>query len=289
MKRLLWLLSFISMTTFAAEPADGWYEVKDTISKVSMMSGVDVKTLTVMAAIESSFRKHVSSTQSSAIGLYQFTDRTWRVTLNSYHKKYGLSNHAKRTDAYANTAMAAEYIKENIKAMDRYMWRAPDIYEIYMAHLLSPYRVAQLNKMQWNTDVAERFASLAKYNVNLFYNRDGSGKNVIQFKHTIKLKVDRAMDIYGDLAESALIAYRMDKITPYFNDYKVSKFLEPYACLVNQNVKLWFDKVKNINAYVLAEVNSGLYIPTRYTETITPSNNNISKSWWDKNIHAVIA
>jgi hypothetical protein len=102
-----------------------------------------------MAAKESSFNPKAKAPTSSATGLYQFLDGTWRGGINDkgqkytgviqqYGKKYGLDlSNASRLDPEHSTLMAAEYLKANIKQI-KGVKPNPNITDAYLTHFLGP-------------------------------------------------------------------------------------------------------------------------------------------------------
>lgn len=195
-----------------AKPAPGWFLVDQTIAEASYKTGVDVKLLTAMAAIESTFKVDAKNGQSSAKGLFQFTKRTWNVTLKNHGKQYGLPLNADPHDPLANSLMGAEYIKENINVMAPRIGRMPTYTEVYMAHLLSPIRAAQIATAPNHVFIADMYQSLAKYNQSLFYKDNGDKRTVGEFKQLMNRKVSKALHVYGDLANMALVAYKDETI-----------------------------------------------------------------------------
>lgn len=185
-----------------------WIAVSPIIAKASYETGIDVKLLAAMGAIESSFKPLAKNKHSSARGIYQFTKRTWNVTLAAYGHLYGLTSAADIHDPYANAVMAAEYIKENIHVMYNKLYRLPTYEEIYMAHLVSPLRAVAIANMPEDHIVADSYPSLAKVNKRLFYDDNGDGLTAKKFKALISAKVNKALHVYGKLANVALIKYQ---------------------------------------------------------------------------------
>jgi hypothetical protein len=199
---------FIFVTTlFTSSMASAnWHRVADDIVRASLDSNTNVEELAAFAAIESSFRPTVKNDQSTATGLFQFTNRTWRVTVQRYGHQYGIARTANRRAAYDNAVMGAEYLKENRRTLRNYLGREPTLTEVYMAHLLSPRRAAEIARAPWHQNVADMYPKLAAVNGRLFY-REGRARNVAQFIGVLKAKIDKARSTYGPMAKEALVAY----------------------------------------------------------------------------------
>lgn len=202
----------LSANTAHAGVAPGWIKVSPTIAKASVDTGVDVKLLAAMGAIESGFRTHVKGEGTTAKGVFQFTQRTWDVTVASYGHLYGLGRNADIHNPYNNAVMAAEYIKENIRVMESRIGRMPSYYEIYMAHFISPLRAAYVSLADPSEKLALRWPTIAKLNPTFFYDKAGNPLTVQQFRTIVHRKVNKALHIYGKLANIALVKYKNDQI-----------------------------------------------------------------------------
>lgn len=196
------LIFFVSSVAMASNVSPGWYHVSSAIAKASIDSDVRADKLAAFAAIESSFRTTVKNRDSSATGLFQFTNRTWRVTVQQYGKQYGLDHTASRHSAYANSVMGAEYFKENYRILERRLQRTPSLVEVYMAHLLSPRRAVAMASAPKHHNVADMYPAIAATNPQLFYS-NGQGRTVRQFIATLQAKIDNALATYGQLALQA--------------------------------------------------------------------------------------
>lgn len=185
-----------------------WKSQASVFAEVAVKTKVDVRELAAIAALESSFRPDVSASTSTAVGLFQFTNRTWRVTLASYGEQYGLTSKAKRTDPMANALMGAEYIKENRRVLRRKLGYDPDLLSVYLAHLLAPRRVALLSKIHPNTYMDKIYPYLATVNHELFYKPNGKPRTVAQFKMNLRNKLDFAYKSYAQVSTAAVKKFR---------------------------------------------------------------------------------
>ena len=94
---------------------------KEAIGKmlddVAKQTGMEPNMLKTVAAIESGFNPTAAAGTSSAKGLFQFIDSTWKTMLSKYGGKYGLTPDTSVLDPMANALMGAEYLKENSKIL----------------------------------------------------------------------------------------------------------------------------------------------------------------------------
>jgi len=113
-------------------------EVKEIINDASSKVGIDNSLMQVMAAKESSFNPMAKAPTSSATGLYQFLNATWKDTVDDYGRKYGMSiGNSSRLDPEDSTLMAGEYLKNNLDYISS-VKRSPNATDAYLTHFLGP-------------------------------------------------------------------------------------------------------------------------------------------------------
>ncbi len=151
-----------------------WKGVKDTINAAANAVGVDPNLMSVMAAIESGFNYAVKASTSSATGLYQFINSTWKTMVSKYGAKYGIAPGTSPTDPRANALMGAEFLKENIAAISPALGRAPTQTDLYLAHFMGAGGAKKFFKSDQNALGAQVFPDAAKANPTIFYH-DGKG------------------------------------------------------------------------------------------------------------------
>lgn len=95
--------------------------------------GVDSSILAAIAKVESGLRPGVKAGTSSATGLFQFIDSTWRGMVKKYGKEHGIKLGDKK-DPRANAIMGALFTRDNTASLRKALGREPGIREIYLAH-----------------------------------------------------------------------------------------------------------------------------------------------------------
>jgi len=141
------------------------------VMTAAKMAGVNPEDLMSLAAIESMYRPWAKAKTSSAAGMFQFIKATWKDMLTKYGAQYGLSPGHDPYDPRASALMAAEYIKENHRALRTVMDRQPNTTDSYMAHFLGAGNAKKFFKM----DVTEKpayvqsFKAPAQANKPIFY------------------------------------------------------------------------------------------------------------------------
>ncbi len=161
--------------------------VKRMIDEVARVTGVDAGTMHAFAAIESSYNPNARARTSSAGGLYQFTDGTWRMMLSKYGSKYGLDASTSKFDPVANSLMAAEYIKENARALSSVVPN-PGTRELYLAHFLGAGGARKLLSADPNAPAASILPQAAQANKSIFYT-NGRARTVSELIALIDQKV----------------------------------------------------------------------------------------------------
>jgi hypothetical protein len=162
------------------------------INKASEVTGVDSDIMLTMAQKESSLNPNAKSRSSSASGLYQFIDSTWVDMVKKYGKKYGIDQNTPKTDPIANSLLAGEYFKENIKQL-RAATDDVGALEVYLSHLLGPAGAKKLLSSSDETVVASILPSAASSNPTIL----GKGMTVLESKSVIKKSLDSSASAVG--------------------------------------------------------------------------------------------
>lgn len=152
----------------------GWAGMKGTILSASKAAGVDGKLMAALAGVESSFNPNAGASTSSASGLYQFTSDTWNETIKKYGNKYGIAIGTSPTDARANALLAAEFTKDNIAYLKKYIKRPLTSTDVYMAHFLGRAGAVKFLQADPSEIGAKLLPKAAGSNKNIFYSADGT-------------------------------------------------------------------------------------------------------------------
>lgn len=154
-----------------AATGDGLENVRATIEAAAKMVGVDPGLMLTMANIESSFRPGAKAGTSSASGLFQFINSTWRDMLRKYASKYGIDPNTSPFDARANALMGGEYVRENYEYLKKKIGREPTDTDLYAAHFMGRGGAVQLLTTDPNAIASAQFPEAARANQSIFYTR----------------------------------------------------------------------------------------------------------------------
>lgn len=183
---------------------DGEYSTyKDMIVAASQMVGVDPGLMATMAALESNFKGQVKSGSSSATGLYQFIDDTWKTMLAKYGPKYGLDPNTPATDPRANALLGAEYIRENTEKLEKGLGRKPTDTDIYLAHFFGPTGALKFLNSNGSANAASIMPKAARANKAIFF-ADGRPRTISQVYAEVDRRVKVKRDMYAGDARAAM-------------------------------------------------------------------------------------
>lgn len=140
-----------------------WAAVKDTIVAAAKVVGVDPGLLAGMAAQESGFQPGIRAKGSSATGLFQFLDGTWKQMLKQYGPKYNIPAGTPATNGAANAILGAQYVKDNIEAL-RKVTNNVQPGDAYLAHFLGLGGARKALQAGDNASFASLFPQAARAN-----------------------------------------------------------------------------------------------------------------------------
>lgn len=176
-----------------------WEAHKDLILAASKMAGVDPKLMATMASIESGFRASVKASTSSATGLYQFITGTWNDMLKKYGSKYGISPNASRSDPRANALMGAEFLKENMRYLEKNLGRPITDTDLYVAHFMGAGGAHQLLKGSPSDNAVALNPKAAAANRNIFYT-GGQPNTLAEVYNVLNQKVKSHSSKFSNLS-----------------------------------------------------------------------------------------
>lgn len=123
-----------------------------------------------IAQAESGGNPNAQSTRSSASGLYQFTDPTWRSAVDKWGRKYGIK-YADKSNPQAQEALLQELLKDNARILEAKGFEAtPD--NLYFAHFMgAPAASKALGLLGKRAIAARSFPKAAQSNPAIFFDQ----------------------------------------------------------------------------------------------------------------------
>lgn len=213
----------------------GKYEELDPVTAIktaSNMVGVNENTMINFAKLESSLDPNAKAKTSSASGLFQITDGTWKELINKHGDKYGIDSSVDKNNPFYNSLMGAEYAKENLSKLKNYdQAGVRQDTALYTAHFLGPSGANKVfNQLTKDPNAPVQTAvseSAFKANRSLM-----EGKTVAGLINTMESKIDRAAGIQTASYRTTTQATPMSTPRPMVNN--TSNIQTGYATSVSQ-------------------------------------------------------
>lgn len=134
-------------------------ELSEKIRAAAQSKGIDPELALSIARAESALNPAAKAKTSSAAGLFQVVDDTW--------KQYG-GRPGKKLDADENIRVGTDIIADNAKYLQTVLGRAPKPAEVYAAHYFGPTKAKAVLAASPDTPIADILsAQVIKANPNL--------------------------------------------------------------------------------------------------------------------------
>lgn len=186
----------------------GFEAHKDLIAAAAKMTGFDPGVLAGLLATESNFDSSVRNNKSSATGLGQFIDDTWKYMVRKYGKYFGIKEGTSPNDPRANILMTAMYMRDNMDALKQKLGRDnfTDV-DLYNAHFLGPggYALMVKNPTKLAKDL---LPDSARANPTIFY-RGGKRDQPVTAQEVINIQSAKQVknrNFYGPMMHAYLKA-----------------------------------------------------------------------------------
>ena len=213
-------------------------QVQHTLRQASGRTGGDFGFLVRVAERESRFQSGVKAANSSAAGVFQFTEQTWLQMVKNHGAKYGMATQAnaikavggryevpdadqrqailaRRNDPRLATQMATELASDNRKFLEKRLGRAATQGEVYAAHafgLSGALRMIQAREAAPDRPADQVLPAAAKANPGIFYDRTtqqprSTDQIMARLDGIVANKVaDAGPGLLGDQSTAALLA-----------------------------------------------------------------------------------
>lgn len=155
-------------------------------------SDFGVNYLQKLAMVESSGNRNAGASTSTAKGLFQFTEGTWRDTVKSMGLNYSLED---RFDPAKSTQVADYFTKQNKNYLESSLGRTVNDVELYMSHFLGKAGAAKfLAALNKNPNaLASEGADINQINSNPnIFKRDGQLRTLQEVYDLMSTKLNKA-------------------------------------------------------------------------------------------------
>lgn len=177
--------------------------IRNILQNTAKTEGVEFGTLYALGGSESSFRSGISSRNSSATGLFQFTDRTWAYLTQKVWPELGYTSQD-RLDPQKSAIVAARYIKNIQATLAKEVGGTPTLGQTYLGYFMGPSGAVKfLQALKKNPDQkgSEIFPSAAASNPQLFYAK-GDRKKPLTLRQTLDQLEGKVNAYYKDATQA---------------------------------------------------------------------------------------
>lgn len=186
------------VAAFTGKLAHPGEAVGSAIKEAAAATGVSEGYLLAEAQQESGFNPNAKAGTSSAGGLFQFTDGTWKEMVKKYGAQYGIGINDK-FDAKKNAIMGALFARDNAKGLAaKGLGSGPT--EMYAAHFLGlggAQKLLSAMKQNPSMSAAQVLPDAAQANKSVFFNKDGSPRTVAEVYQFLENKVGSKAAAYS--------------------------------------------------------------------------------------------
>ncbi len=202
---------------FSADP-----QVISAVRTASTETGTRFETLLASAALESGLKPTAQARNSSASGLFQFTEQTWLDAVRQFGASHGMQAEAAavvqsggrltvanpalkekildmRNDPKTSATLAGDHLRGVVDRLSATLGRVPDAAEAYLGHFLGSGGAGQMLQAVQSTPqraAADLLPEAARANPAMFYGADGKPYSAAQFVQHVRDRVGKA---YADL------------------------------------------------------------------------------------------
>ncbi len=135
--------------------------IANALQEAAKKFDVDPKLLAAIAAVESSFDPTAKNPRSTAFGLFQFLDGTWKGVVRQFGATIGVEE-SDRADVTAQCLMGAAFLRDNKNFLARRLGREPTNGDCYAAHFLGATTAAQLLSGSGDISAADALGARAQ-------------------------------------------------------------------------------------------------------------------------------
>lgn len=162
------------LNTQPAQPANDFQDIEQFLNSQPQSNAGDLFERIKMK--ESGGDPNAQAKTSSASGLYQFTDNTWRDIVGKYGAQYGITEDMKN-DPQAQEIMVRHLAQDNAAILAN-AGIEPSDQNIYFAHFMGAPAAAKALSSNPETVAAQVFPAAARANQTIFFRKDGTPRTI---------------------------------------------------------------------------------------------------------------
>lgn len=189
---------------------------KNTLYHATRNSTVDMSEAAAIIGVESQWVTSArNKSGSSATGLFQFIDGTWRSERKRFGKIANVSSNAKRTDPRANIRIGIKSLEQNKSLIAANLGIREDrvaLGDLYIAHLLGTDRAIRVIKGNPNALVS-KYVKITKGNRNLYLTSKGKPRTVSQFRIAMNQKLINEQKLYKKEIQNFELSKLVEKLS----------------------------------------------------------------------------
>lgn len=184
-------------------------DVDTAIRTASQITDVDYGLLNRIAEIESSKNARAANKNSTAKGLFQFIDSTWKDMIKKYGQKYNIPPDAKQENPLYSAIMGALYVKENLSYIKAKAGNTSidDSTLAYIAHHYGregAIKIALANQNTPNTPITAVVGAKAAAANAAEYRSPNGVKTVSQYVAYLRNKISKGVSSSAAVMDSSV-------------------------------------------------------------------------------------
>lgn len=186
--------------------------VKANLFEAAVVTGINMTELTAIASLESKLRHavHNESGYSTAKGILQYTNRTWKVKRSTYSQELGIPSNAHQYDLRANLLIGSKDLQDIKVFLVENTHVTPDnlkLGDVYMAHVLGQYGAVKLLN-SYSHKPMNQIVKIHPGNARYYYKPNGQIRTAREFRHFLDDIARKEARVY----EKAIMEYQVARV-----------------------------------------------------------------------------
>lgn len=201
--------------------------MKKHFYEASLKSGMAMEDIVAFASIESGIRSNVrNGSGSSATGVLQYTNRTWKQDRKRYHKELGLPANVDVKNPRANLLIGATSLvktKEFLIEKSHLTMDTVRVGDLYMSHFLGENGAVRVLNAKSGTPMNQLY-TISKGNRPLFYKPNGQVRTAREFRQHMDYLIKRERAFYLEKVkehELAMMNKKRQRLVDSFYDNSI--------------------------------------------------------------------